>query len=126
MFIGLRQAYYLSPLNAARLSSRTILFLSVPKNDLSESRLRHIFGPAVENVSIATDCKDLQDMVDDRDDAALKLEGTIVKFQKGANKERLKAVKSKGHGESEASNKRPDEELAQSDGSTIKLDPRTS
>jgi calcium permeable stress-gated cation channel len=114
MFIGLRQAYYLSPLNAARLSSRTILFLSVPKKDLSESRLRHIFGPAVENVSIATDCKDLQDLVDDRDDAAMKLEGTIVKFQKGANKERLKAGKSKGHGENGASNKRPDEELPQS------------
>ena len=92
-YINLRQAYLLSPLYANRLSSRTVLFTSVPDEYLDEAKLRRMFGNKLKNLWIATECKKLQDLVDERDKVAMKLEGAETKLIKLANAARLKALK---------------------------------
>ncbi|KAF2162622.1 hypothetical protein M409DRAFT_68935 [Zasmidium cellare ATCC 36951] len=92
-YINLRQAYLMSPLYASRISSRTVLYTSVPENYMDETKLRRILNPGVRRVWIATDCKDLEEKVEDRDKAALKLEAAETKLVKTANANRLKAEK---------------------------------
>ncbi|KAF2432357.1 DUF221-domain-containing protein [Tothia fuscella] len=89
-FINLRQAYLTSPLNASRISSRTVLFTDVPKDYQNEGALRRVYEK-VNRVWIASDCKKLQDHVDDRDKVAFKLEKAEIKLIQNANKKRLKA-----------------------------------
>ena len=95
-FINLRQAYQLCPLYANRMSSRTVLFTSVPKNYLDEGLLRRMFGKHVKHIWIANDCDELEDLVDERDTAAMKLEGAETKLIKMANTNRLKSMKKGG------------------------------
>lgn len=92
-YINLRQAYLTSPLYAKRLSSRTVLFTSVPDQYLNEERLRHVYGSNVKNVWICTDCKEVEDLVEERDKVAMKLEGAETKLIKLANAARLKSQK---------------------------------
>ena len=92
-FINLRQAYLMSPLYAQRISSRTVLFTSVPKPYLNESVLRSILGRHVTRIWIPTDTSDLDVMVKDRDKMVTKLEAAEVKLMKAANAARLKATK---------------------------------
>jgi hypothetical protein len=94
-YINLRQAYLLSPYYASRLSSRTVLFTSVPDEYLHESNLRRMLGESVERVWIPTDTGDLEDEVKERDKTALKLEAAETKLIKAANAARLKANKKK-------------------------------
>ena len=96
-YINLRQAYLLSPLYAHRISSRTVLFASVPDDYLNEGKLRRMFGNKAKNLWIATDCKELQDKVSERDKISLKLEAAETKLIKLANANRIK--ESKGHDE---------------------------
>lgn len=103
-YINLRQAYLLSPLYASRISSRTVLFTSVPGEFLDEGKLRRLYGNKVKNLWIATDCKKLQDLVDQRDKAAYKLEAAETKLIKLANKNRLKALKKGGSEEQPVGN----------------------
>ena len=100
-FIGLRQAYFLSSVRATRLSSRTVLFMNIPKEQQSEEALRAALGPDVRKVWMATDCKKLEDVVDDRNKAALKLEGAGVKLAKQANAARLKSEKKNPNSQTE-------------------------
>lgn len=95
-YINLRQAYLLSPLYASRISSRTVLFSSVPDNYLNEQRIRTMFGDKLKNLWIPTDVKDLEEKVKERDKISLKLEGAEIKLIKLANQARLKSAK-KGH-----------------------------
>lgn len=95
-YINLRQAYLMSPLYASRLSSRTVLFTSVPLEYMNETKLRAMLGPQVRRVWMATDCQELQDKVDERDKAAMKLEGAETKLIVTANGARVKQDK-KGH-----------------------------
>ncbi|SLM34013.1 Protein of unknown function DUF3779, phosphate metabolism [Lasallia pustulata] len=92
-YINLRQAYFLSPLYGSRISSRTVLFNSVPDDYLDEAKLRRMFGRQLKNLWIATDCKDLEKLVEERDKVAMKLEGAETKLIKLANAARLKSVK---------------------------------
>ena len=92
-FINLRQAYLMSPLYAQRISSRTVLFTSVPKPYLNESVLRSILGRHVTRIWIPTDTSALDVMVKDRDKMVTKLEAAEVKLMKAANAARLKATK---------------------------------
>ena len=92
-FIGLRQAYFLSSIRATRLTSRTVLFMSIPKEAQNEEALRALLGHDVRKVWLQTDCKDLEEMVKDRNKASLKLEGAEVKMTKQANAARIKAEK---------------------------------
>lgn len=94
-YINLRQAYLLSPYYASRLSSRTVLFTSVPDEYLIEANLRRMLGESVERVWIPTDTGDLEDEVKERDKTAFKLEAAETKLIKAANAARLKANKKK-------------------------------
>lgn len=95
-YINLRQAYLLSPLYAERISSRTVLFTSVPAPYLDEAKLRQLFGPFVKNLWICTECKDVEDLVEERDKVAFKLEAAETKLIKLANAARLKSLKKSG------------------------------
>lgn len=92
-YINLRQAFLLSPFYSNRISSRTVLFVSVPEAYLDEARLRKVFGDAVKTIWISGDTEKLDDLVKERDKVAMKLEKAEVKLIKLANAERLKAIK---------------------------------
>lgn len=92
-FINLRHAYLLAPFNAAKISSRTVLFTQVPAEYLSVEKLRQLFGSSFKRCWLATDCKELEDQVKTRDKTALKLEGAEIKLSQAANKRRLKSEK---------------------------------
>jgi hypothetical protein len=91
--IGLRQAYLLSKSNAARLSSRTVLFLSAPKEVVHEENLRRIFGNEARRHWIITNLDDIESLVSDRNDSAMVLEAAEVEWSKNANKKRLQGSK---------------------------------
>jgi hypothetical protein len=88
-FINLRQAFFLAPRNASRLSSRTVLFTDVPKRELDKTRLRSIFHQ-VERIWMATDCKELEELIKNRDEVAFKLEDAEIELSHMANKIKLK------------------------------------
>jgi len=100
-FINLRQAYLLSPLYANRMSARTVLINSVPKDYLDEGKLRRMFGKQVKNLWIANDCEEIEEIVEERDQVAMKLEAAETKLIKTAVKARAKAMKKGTHGEDE-------------------------
>lgn len=95
-YVNLRQAYLLSPLYASRMSSRTVLFTSVPAAYLNEAKLRRMFGKQVKNLWIANECQEIEDLVEERDKVAFKLEAAETKLVKLANAARLKSVKKGG------------------------------
>lgn len=95
-YINLRQAYLLSPYYASRLSSRTVLFTSVPDQYLNEKNLRQMLGPSVKKIWIASDVSELDDEVKERDKIAMKLEAAETKLIKSANAARLKKEKKEG------------------------------
>lgn len=114
-YINLRQAYLLSPLYSERISSRTVLFQSVPENMANEAKIRRMFGDQLKNVWVASDTKELEDMVDERTKAAMKLEAAETKLIKLCNQARLKQKK-KGQENTMALNN-PDPELGRESGS---------
>lgn len=83
----------MSPLYASRISSRTVLYTSVPEGFMDETKLRRILDPGVRRIWIATDCSELEEKVEDRDTAAMKLEAAETKLIHTANANRLKAEK---------------------------------
>ncbi|KAJ4299398.1 phosphate metabolism protein 7 [Kalmusia sp. IMI 367209] len=91
--VNLRQAYRRSPWGASRLSSKTILFTNVPKN-LTQTTLFELF-PGVKHAWVASNCKKLQELVDDRDATALKLEAGEIQLSRDANQNRIKTEKGK-------------------------------
>jgi hypothetical protein len=91
--VNLRQAYRRSPWGASRLSSRTILFTNVPKA-LTQAELFEMF-PGVQHAWVASNCKELADMVEDRDEVALKLEAAEIQLSRDANLNRMKVAKGK-------------------------------
>lgn len=96
-YINLRQAYLFSPAYASRISSRTVLFTAVTPDLLQKEKVRTMFGrDKVKNVWIATDTKELEEKVKDRDGAAMKLEAAETKLIIMANKARNKALKKQG------------------------------
>lgn len=114
-YVNLRQAYLLSPLYAERISSRTVLFQSVPTNMANEAKIRKMFGSQLKNVWIASDADHLQEMVDERTKAAMKLEAAETKLIKLCNQTRLKQIK-KGEVNKEALSN-TDSELGRESGS---------
>lgn len=95
-YVNLRQAFLISPFYSDRVSSRTVLFTSVPEALLDERKLRKIFGNSVLHIWITGDVKKLDDLVKQRDKTAFKLEKAEVKLIKLANKNRNKAAKGAG------------------------------
>lgn len=92
-YVNLRQAFMLSPFYANRISSRTVLFVAVPDKYLDEARMRKVFGDSVKHVWIAGDTDKLDDLVEERDKVAMKLEKAEVKLLKLANTQRIKSMK---------------------------------
>ncbi|TKA83076.1 hypothetical protein B0A55_00936 [Friedmanniomyces simplex] len=78
-FAYLRQAYFLSPFITSQISAKTVLFVDVPKDYRNEDHLRRSFQD-VRHVWLVNDPEDLQDLVEERDQAADKLEGAEVKM----------------------------------------------
>ena len=101
-FINLRNAYLMAPFNAARISSRTVLFTDVPTEYLKLEKLHALFGATIRRAWLTTDCKQLGKDVEKRDKTALKLEGAEIKLSKKANKLRLKAEKKAKKGKAAA------------------------
>ncbi|KAI9813698.1 MAG: hypothetical protein M1832_006126 [Thelocarpon impressellum] len=95
-YINLRQAYLLSPLYANRISSRTVLFTSVPDAFLHEGKLRRVLGRGLKNLWISSDTKQVDELVKERDKVATKLEAAETKLVKAANASRIKQSKKKG------------------------------
>jgi hypothetical protein len=95
-YINLRQAFLMNPGYARKLPSRTVLYTVVPDEYLTESRMRDILGSTVRRVWFPTDTKKLQELVDERTKAALKLEAAETKLIRTANENRLKAEKKGG------------------------------
>ncbi|TDZ22831.1 Uncharacterized protein Cob_v004432 [Colletotrichum orbiculare MAFF 240422] len=95
-YINLRQAFLLSPTYAKRISSRTVLFTSVPEHYLDEARFKKLFSDSVKRVWITGDTEKLEELVEERDKVAMKLEKAQVKLIKLANAARLKALKKGG------------------------------
>lgn len=75
----LRQAYLLSPYNASKMSSKTVLFTDVPEHYRSAEHLQRVFQN-IRYVWIAADPEDLEDKVEERDTAAMKLEAAEIKL----------------------------------------------
>ncbi|KAL2153805.1 hypothetical protein VTH82DRAFT_4961 [Thermothelomyces myriococcoides] len=94
-YINLRQAFLLSPFYSNRISSRTVLFTSVPEPYLNEARLRKVFGPAAKNIWITADTSELDKLVKERDEVAMRLEKAEVKLIRLAHKARQEALKKK-------------------------------
>lgn len=91
-YVNLRQAFLISPFYSDRVSSRTVLFTSVPDDFLDERKLRKIFGHSVLHIWITGDVKKIDELVKERDKTAFKLEKAEVKLIKLANKVRNKAT----------------------------------
>ncbi|PNY28920.1 Uncharacterized protein RSN1 [Tolypocladium capitatum] len=104
-FINLRQAYLLTPHYARRISARTVLFTGVPDDYLDEARIRQMFNDTVRRVWIAGRTDKLEELVEERDKVAMKLEGAEVSLIKMVNKERLKAAEKSGDGAPKAAKK---------------------
>lgn len=92
-YANLRQAYLNSPAYASRISSRTVLFMSVPDDYKDEKKLRQVFGDSIRRVWITSDCDELKKKVAERDKIAFNLETAETKFIRRANKARMQAVK---------------------------------
>lgn len=99
-YINLRYAYYLTPRNSLRISSRTVLFTSVPPDWQDESWLRAEFDQ-IERVWIATDCKELEKLVQEREQTVVNLENDEVKLLKAAVTKSVKEGGQRPHGGAE-------------------------
>ncbi|TQS33764.1 hypothetical protein Golomagni_05879, partial [Golovinomyces magnicellulatus] len=94
-FVNLRQAFLLSPSYASKISSRTVLFISVPKKYQDEAELRQIYGPSVKRVWLTRDTASVDGLVNERDKVALQLEAAEIELLKTANIERHKFKKNR-------------------------------
>lgn len=91
-YINLRQAFLLSPTYSKRISSRTVLFTSVPEAYLDEAKFKKLFSDSIKRIWITGDTEKLDELVEERDKVAMKLEKAQVKLIKLANAARNKAV----------------------------------
>ncbi|KAK1055749.1 phosphate metabolism protein 7 [Friedmanniomyces endolithicus] len=94
-FAYLRQAYFLSPYVTSQISAKTVLFVDVPEDYRTEEYLRRSFRD-VHHVWLVSDPGDLEDLIQERDQAANKLEGAeiqmITQYVKTRNKKGNKGV----------------------------------
>jgi hypothetical protein len=91
--IGLRQAWAISKRNASKLSSRTVLFLSCPRDALQESNMHHFFGDSAVRIWPVTEVASLEALVSDRDSKIDQLEEAEVSLIQRARKEIIKRGK---------------------------------
>ncbi|KAF4982577.1 hypothetical protein FZEAL_1809 [Fusarium zealandicum] len=94
-YIGIRQAYLSSPHFAKRLSSRTVLLTSIPKQYLDEARIRKLYGDSVKRVWIPRTAKALIKLVEEREQTAVRLEKAEIELIKKANMARKKQLRTR-------------------------------
>jgi hypothetical protein len=92
-YANLRQAYLNSPAYAHRISSRTILFMSVPEDYKNEKKLQQVFGNTIRRIWITSDCKELEKKVQERDKYAHRLERLETRLIRSANSVHMKLLK---------------------------------
>jgi len=92
-YINLRQAYLLSPFYANRLSSRTVLYMNVPRQYLDEERLKWVLGKSVKRIWIPQSTSELEDLIKERDQTAMRLEKAEFHLIRLANAARTKALR---------------------------------
>jgi calcium permeable stress-gated cation channel len=109
-YINVRNAYQLSPFYARRISSRTVLFTSVPAEYVNEAKMRALFGSKLKNIWVMSDTKQLSDKVQKRDQIGMKLEAGETKLIKLCNTARLKSIKEGGSNAEEGPTGRADAE----------------
>jgi calcium permeable stress-gated cation channel len=90
-YINMRQAYFMNPAYASKLTSRTVLYVSVPDDYLDEARLREMLGPHATRFWFPGETKELDKLVEERDKAAALLEAAETDLIRTANAQRLKA-----------------------------------
>ncbi|KAJ9616358.1 hypothetical protein H2200_000076 [Cladophialophora chaetospira] len=83
--IGLRQAYQTIPLNASRLSSRVVLYLSVPSEGIRKENLHRWFGENAVRSWVVSNRSQLEKVVSKRNSKIDNLEGVEVQLLKNAN-----------------------------------------
>ncbi|KAM5359629.1 hypothetical protein ACJA88_015081 [Fusarium oxysporum] len=88
-YVNLRQAFLLTPQYAKRISSRTVLFTSVPKECLDEDHIRSLFNGSAKKIWIAGDTKQLDRTIQERDNVVMKLEKAEIEWIRLCNKERI-------------------------------------
>ncbi|CUS15877.1 unnamed protein product [Tuber aestivum] len=88
-YTTLRQAYMLSPLYSTRISARTLLITTIPEAYLTETALKKVFEK-VKRIWINTDTEELEELVQERDEIASKLEAAEVALIKTADAARRK------------------------------------
>jgi calcium permeable stress-gated cation channel len=85
LLVGARQAYLSWKSNSSRLSSRVVLFLFAPDEALKHDRLTETFGSEAQKSWVVSDQSELETLVSNRDDTAMKLEAAEVQLIKEAN-----------------------------------------
>lgn len=88
-FIKLRQEFMVSPDHRLSNQARTFLVTGVPREILSETRIRQIYSSVpggIKKVWINRNLKELPDLVKERDKLAMKLEGAVTKLIAKAGK----------------------------------------
>lgn len=91
-YINLRQAYLMTPRNANRVSTRTVLFTALPESYRDERWFRGDFDH-ISRVWVATDTEELEALVDQRDTAAYTLEAAEIELSTVATKKLNKGEK---------------------------------
>ncbi|KAH3903644.1 Rsn1p SCDLUD_001289 [Saccharomycodes ludwigii] len=91
-YTSIRQAVLASPRYAKKLSSKTVLFQTVPNQYLDENEFSKLFD-GVKKVWICRADPELEKLVKQRDDLVTKLENTQTKYIKSALKKVKKILK---------------------------------
>lgn len=119
-YVQLRQAYLLSPYMTSRISSRTVLFVDVPESYRRGEYLQRIF-PEMRALWVPRHLGELEDLVQERDKAAAKLETGEVKLVKTYVKKQSKGGSRSGHSDgNDTSNRIP---ISTKERPTAKLKP---
>ncbi|KAK8009073.1 hypothetical protein PG991_011624 [Apiospora marii] len=96
--VGLRQAWTLSKSNAKRLSSRTVLYLSAPRDALEDSNMHRFFGDAAVRIWPATKVDTIESLVAARNAKIEQLESAEMSLICTADKKGRNAAKHSGTG----------------------------
>jgi hypothetical protein len=67
--------------------------MSVPESYKNEKKLRQVFGEGIRRIWITSDCKELDEKVNERDKMAYRLEQDETRLIRSANAARLKAMR---------------------------------
>jgi len=94
----LREDYLRRQDVSSQISQRTILVTAIPRDLRTVAKLQDVFGPGVAYVWINRDYSKLQDLVDQRNECAIRLEGAETYLIKRVNGVAAKQGRKSVHG----------------------------